>query len=135
MTNANSDTRPGQMTPQEAEALVIKVMGLLVDPATAERARPYLTQEYIQHNPNIVSGQDAIIEWTRSEEAERARTSMRPSNDPPMFVHQDDRIVMILPRDIPDPQDPSKTYRTYWFDMWRIEDGKLAEHWDAALKE
>jgi predicted SnoaL-like aldol condensation-catalyzing enzyme len=110
-------------------------MGLLIDPATAEQARPLLTQAYIQHNPNMASGPDAIIEWTKSEEAERARTSMRPAKDPPMFVHEGDRIVMILPRDLPDPHDPSKTYRTYWFDMWRIEDGKLAEHWDAALKE
>ncbi len=119
----------------EASKLVLKLMELLVDPATAEQARPLITQEYIQHNPNITSGADAIIEWTRSEEAERARRSMKPAQEPPMFVHEGDRIVMILPRDLPDPADPSKTYRTYWFDMWRIEDGKLAEHWDAALKE
>jgi predicted SnoaL-like aldol condensation-catalyzing enzyme len=33
---------------------------------------------------------------------------------------------------VPDPRDPGKTYRSYWFDMWRVEDGKLAEHWDGA---
>jgi len=44
-----------------------------------------------------------------------------------MFVHEGDRIVMVLPRDLPDPEDPTKTYRTYWFDMWRIEDGKLVK--------
>lgn len=115
--------------------LVLNVMDLLLDPDTAEQARRYLTESYIQHNPNIASGADAIIEFTRSEEAERARASMRPATDPPMFVVEGDRIVMVLPRDLPDPSDPSKTYRTYWFDMWRIEDGKLAEHWDGALKE
>lgn len=31
------------------------------------------------------------------------------------------------------PQDPWKTYSTTWFDMWRIKDGKAAEHWDPAL--
>lgn len=135
MTHANDPATTPNLDSAAASALVQKVMGLLVDPDTAEQARPFLTDAYIQHNPNIVSGADAIIDWTRSEEAERARSGMRPASDPPMFVHEGDKIVMILPRDLPDPKDPSKTYRTYWFDMWRIEDGKLAEHWDAALKE
>jgi len=26
------------------------------------------------------------------------------------------------------------TYYTTWFDMFRIEDGKIAEHWDPMLK-
>ena len=128
--------QPTTMLDRDAACkLVRKVMDLLLDPGTSEQARRYLTESYIQHNPNIASGADAIIEFTRSEEAERARTSMRPATDPPMFVVEGDRIVMVLPRDLPDPSDPSKTYRTYWFDMWRIEDGKLAEHWDGALKE
>ena len=33
-----------------------------------------------------------------------------------------------------DPKDPSKTYTTTWFDMWRIKDGKADEHWDSAMK-
>ncbi|HDR9882422.1 TPA: hypothetical protein QDE50_36140 [Burkholderia cenocepacia] len=115
--------------------LVLKVMEMLLDPDMSEQARRYLTESYIQHNPNIPSGADAIIEFTRSEEAERARKSMRPATEPPTFVVEGDRIVMVLPRDLPDPSNPSQTYRTYWFDMWRIEDGKLAEHWDGALKE
>lgn len=135
MSDVKMDGKGSPISREAACALVQELMRLLVDPATAEQARPLITEAYLQHNPNIASGADAIIEWTQSEEAERARTSMQPSKDPPMFVHEDDKIVMILPRDLPDPHDPSKTYRTYWFDMWRIEDGKLAEHWDGALKE
>ena len=33
----------------------------------------------------------------------------------------------------PDPSDASKTYTTTWFDMFRIEGGKIVEHWDSAL--
>ena len=60
---------------------------------------------------------------------------MRPAPEPPVFVAEGDKVVMMLARDLPDPDDPGKTYRSYWFDMWRIEDGKLAEHWDGAPKE
>ena len=34
-----------------------------------------------------------------------------------------------------DPQHPGKIYETDWFDLWRVENGKLAEHWDQSLKD
>jgi predicted SnoaL-like aldol condensation-catalyzing enzyme len=30
--------------------------------------------------------------------------------------------------------DASKKYATTWFDLFRIVDGKIAEHWDPAVK-
>ena len=30
--------------------------------------------------------------------------------------------------------DPSRTYTTTWFDMWRFVGGKADEHWDPATK-
>ena len=26
-----------------------------------------------------------------------------------------------------------KTYDSYWFDLWQVKDGRLAQHWDASL--
>jgi predicted SnoaL-like aldol condensation-catalyzing enzyme len=37
-------------------------------------------------------------------------------------------------REAPDPKDPAKKYTTTWFDMFRIQGGKIAEHWDPASK-
>jgi len=123
------------MSRDQPKDIVLKMMSLLVDPSTSEQARQYLTESYVQHNPNIDSGADAIIEWTKTDQAREARESMRPAPEPPVFVTEGDKVVMMLARDLPDPDDPGKTYRSYWFDMWRIEDGKLAEHWDGAPKE
>ncbi|GHE29930.1 MULTISPECIES: nuclear transport factor 2 family protein [Streptomyces] len=123
------------MSGDQPKDIVLKMMSLLVDPSTSEQAREYLTESYIQHNPNIDSGADAIIEWTKTDQARAARESMRPAPEPPVFVAEGDKVVMMLARDLPDPDAPGKTYRSYWFDMWRIEDGKLAEHWDGAPKE
>ena len=133
MTEATKPSRA--VDPQFARELVAKFLELLLDPARSEQARPLMTREYIQHNPNIPSGPDGIIAFTKTPEAERAQRLMRPAPEPPTYVVEGDRIVMMLPRDLPDPTDPSKTYRSYWFDMWRIEDGKLAEHWDSIPKE
>jgi predicted SnoaL-like aldol condensation-catalyzing enzyme len=43
--------------------------------------------------------------------------------------------VLAFGREMTEPKDPKKTYTTTWFDMFRIENGKLAEHWDPALKQ
>ena len=31
---------------------------------------------------------------------------------------------------LPDPQNQGQFYEAFDFDLWRIENGKLAEHWD-----
>jgi predicted SnoaL-like aldol condensation-catalyzing enzyme len=126
------------MTPQDQleanKQVVLKCMALLVDSVTAPQAAQYMTASYIQHNPNIASGRQAIIDWTQSEQAARAREGMRVVGEP-LLVAEGDKVVMMLCRELPHPTQPGKTYVTHWFDMWRIEDGKLAEHWDGALLE
>jgi predicted SnoaL-like aldol condensation-catalyzing enzyme len=34
-----------------------------------------------------------------------------------------------------DPENPGKRYSTSHFDMYRIENGKIAEHWDNVAKD
>lgn len=109
-------------------------MRLLVDPKKAHQAAPLMTESYIQHNPNIASGRQAILDFTQSEMAQRARESMIPAGEP-MLLAEGDYVVMMLPRRVPHPHKPGETYMSYWFDMWRIEDGLIAEHWDGAPME
>jgi predicted SnoaL-like aldol condensation-catalyzing enzyme len=33
-----------------------------------------------------------------------------------------------------DPADPSKVYKWNWFDMVRVDNGLVQEHWDMAMK-
>ena len=42
--------------------------------------------------------------------------------------------AMFFVREYPEPSGPTKKYTTTWFDMFRIVDGKIAEHWDPATK-
>ena len=34
-----------------------------------------------------------------------------------------------------EPNDPTKTYTSTWFDRWRFVDGKADEHWNGATKQ
>jgi predicted SnoaL-like aldol condensation-catalyzing enzyme len=49
-------------------------------------------------------------------------------------VAEGDYVVVVTPRVVRDPKDPTKSYTTTWFDMWRFVDGKADEHWDPATK-
>jgi predicted SnoaL-like aldol condensation-catalyzing enzyme len=45
-----------------------------------------------------------------------------------------DGVVAFFTRVLKDAKDPTKTYTTSSFDMWRFVDGKADEHWDGATK-
>jgi predicted SnoaL-like aldol condensation-catalyzing enzyme len=38
-------------------------------------------------------------------------------------------------RETADPKDTTRKATTTWFDMFRIENGKIAEHWDCAPRQ
>jgi len=50
------------------------------------------------------------------------------------MVAERDMVVLAFLRELPDAQNAGKTYTTTWFDMFRINDGKIAEHWDYGTK-
>jgi predicted SnoaL-like aldol condensation-catalyzing enzyme len=43
-------------------------------------------------------------------------------------------VTLSFVREYDDPGIPGQKYTTTWFDMFRIVDGKLVEHWDSATK-
>ena len=96
-----------------------------------ELADQWLTPEYHQHNPNVASGRDGVVKFF---------TAMRKPSPVPehmktkivAVVAEGDLVIVVTPREMTDPRDPSKKYTTSWFDMWRFKDGKADEHWDGA---
>ena len=46
-----------------------------------------------------------------------------------------DVVVVATVSYAPDPADPSKKYVGTHFDMFRLEHGKIAEHWDSVPKD
>ena len=123
-----------QKTLEDNKNKIRELMRLLIDPATARQAERLMTPSYIQHNPNIASGREAIIQFTQTEAAQRARENMVPAGEP-FLLAEGDYVVMMLPRRVPHPHEPGETYMSYWFDMWRLENGLIAEHWDGAPLE
>ena len=97
-------------------------------------AEKYLAQSYIQHNPNVPTGRAAFVElfakFTKPKPFEsRVRAPLVA------ITAEGDLVILSFAKEGPDPKDPAKKYSTTWFDMFRIENGKIAEHWDAAVKQ
>lgn len=94
-------------------------------------APKYIAEDYIQHNPNVPTGRQPVIDFF----GRLPRQPVKPEIDNLVtMVAEGDMVVLAFRRELPDPQNPGKTYTTTWFDMLRIKDGKLAEHWDYGTK-
>ena len=55
----------------------------------------------------------------------------------PMLIIASGQFVFYMSkRELDHPDDATKTkkYTTYWFDMVRVDNGMIQEHWDAAVK-
>lgn len=97
-----------------------------------ELAEKYLTENYIQHNPNVPTGRAGFVGYFSAFAKARP---IKPQIQAPLvsIVAEGDLVVLSFVQTIQNPKDPRKNATTTWFDMFRIENGKIAEHWDSAL--
>ena len=109
---------------------VMHIMRDLLEAGHWSEAPQWLTPEYIQHNPNIVSGRDAVMKFfgSRPQGQIPARNAWRTKVV--SVVAEGDLVVVGVLRELDNPREPGKKYTTTWFDMWRMKDGKANEHWD-----
>jgi len=123
------------MTAQEKKNLqfVLDWWRQVIQARHVELAEKYQAEDYIQHNPNIPTGRAAFVKVFGS------RPPVNPIPDqlnpaPVVTFAKGDYVGLIWEREDKDPTDPSKMYHYNTFDVIRIENGKIQEHWDSAVK-
>ncbi len=94
-----------------------------------ELAELYLDPTYIQHNPNAATGREGFKEYF----ARRPDSAIDTVLETPLvaMVAEGDLVVQVLETT---REQNGVTYRVPWFDMFRIENGRVIEHWDTAAK-
>jgi predicted SnoaL-like aldol condensation-catalyzing enzyme len=113
--------------------LVFDFWGEVFEGAHMEFADKYVAESYVQHNPNVPTGRAAFVDFfTRVRKP--ATIEARIKAPVVAIVAEGDYVVLSFARENVDSKDATKKYSTTWFDMFRIENGKIAEHWDPALK-
>ncbi len=104
----------------------------LLEAGQWDRADRYLTERYIQHNPNAQSGRGAVVRYFTEVVKTKPRAIPARISTPVVAVMAEaDLVTVLYPRTV---DGPNGRYTTTWFDTWRIRDGKADEHWDPALK-
>jgi predicted SnoaL-like aldol condensation-catalyzing enzyme len=96
-----------------------------------DEADKFLAPEYHQHNPNATTGLDGVKAYFR---AQNTPPTAIPDHIEGLvsLVAERDLVVVSLVRNMKDKE--GKEYTSTWFDMFRIANGKIVEHWDTALK-
>lgn len=112
--------------------LVFDMWRTLLDAGHVDQAAKFLSEDYIQHNPNVASGRAAVVEFF--SRIMKPKPIEQDIKDLVSIVAEGDLVVLSFVRTYPDPKDATKTYTTTWFDMFRVKDGVIVEHWDSSQK-
>lgn len=96
-----------------------------------DQARNFLTETYIQHNPNVPTGRAGFVAFF-------TKISRPVTIEPRIKAHlvaiSAEKDLVVLSFAARGSDGPGgKPFTTTWFDMFRIEKGRIAEHWDSSF--
>src|SRR5262245_32817696 len=114
--------------------LVFDMYRAIVQGGHTEMAPQFFTESYIQHNPNVKSGRDALVTYIK---ATRPVRPIEPKMTFPLIalMAEGDLVLVATVSYAPDPTKPGTKYTGTHFDLYRVENGKIAEHWDSVAKD
>jgi predicted SnoaL-like aldol condensation-catalyzing enzyme len=111
--------------------VVLHVLRDLIQCGYWDQADKWLTERYLQHNPNVASGRDNVVAFFGS--APRAPTCDKLTIPLVTVLTSGDIVGVVFKVEYDNPHKPGTKYSTIWYDQWRVVDGKVDEHWDTSL--
>ena len=111
--------------------LVYDMYRIVLQAGLAGRAGEFIAEDYIQHNPNAGQGLKGVQDYIRKTRPERPILD-RLELPLIQLIAEGDYVMTSFVR--PEKDAQGETYYSTWFDLYRIENGKIAEHWDPMLK-
>lgn len=111
--------------------LVYDMYRIVLQAGLADRGGEFIAEDYIQHNPNAGQGLKGVQDYVRKTRPERP---ILDKLELPLIqlIAEADYVMTSFVR--PEKDAQGETYYSTWFDLYRIEHGKIAEHWDPMLK-
>jgi predicted SnoaL-like aldol condensation-catalyzing enzyme len=113
--------------------LVFDMYRAIVNAGRYDLAGKYFTPGYIQHNPNVASGRDQLVAYIRKTRP--VRPIPTTIGFPIISIMAEGDMVLVASVEYnEDTEKPGTKYATTHFDLYRIEKGLIAEHWDNVQK-
>src|SRR5580658_6642782 len=131
-------SQPIPLTAHERQNLdmVLRWWREVVEARHTELAEQYQAEDYIQHNPNIPTGRAAFIRAFAAQGPPINPIPTELSHPPVVMGAKGDFVWLVFEYALKDPRAPAST-QTYFFngfDIVRIQNGKIQEHWDSSEK-
>jgi predicted SnoaL-like aldol condensation-catalyzing enzyme len=117
--------------------LLAELERVVVQARNPEAVKDFVAKDYIQHDPNAAPGRDGLIQYMKDEwKGYPPRPVERTFKFSPgtVVIAKGDLVMLMQKRTLPDPDDRTKTYEGYEFNLFRVKNGKFVEHWDDAPK-
>lgn len=112
---------------QSNKALVLDFYTTVLIDRQVDAAPQFLRADYIQHNPNVPTGLKGFMDTFR----ERFVQKLPPDYKRELLnVVGENNMVVVYVRQTWTSRD-GQHKQALGFDMFRVQDGKIAEHWDA----
>ncbi len=86
-----------------------------------EAAEKYVREDYIQHNPGVDQGRQALMDAFADKFKEHPDFHLNIK-----FMIEENDMVAVYLKNV----DPEGNTKCRVVDIYRLEGGKLAEHWD-----
>lgn len=112
--------------------LVYDMWRTLLNAYQIDRAGEFIHEDYKQHNPMANTGLAGMQAFFRMMNRPPTEVPEAIPEGVVAILAQDDLVVIVFPRSGTD--SCGRQFTTTWFDMFRIADGKIVEHWDPATR-
>ena len=117
---------------QRNKTLVYDFVRKVLEARHVELAPKFVAKDYIQHNPVVPTGRKGFMKFFA---ALGSPIEIQPTIQEPVIAIVAEKDLVIISF-VVKKQEPAKPgfYTTTAFDMFRIENGLIAEHRDSELK-
>lgn len=106
----------------------------VIEAKHTELAANYQAEDYIQHNPNVPTGRAAFVKFFSSLGPPTNPIPATIKRAPVVRGAKDSFVWLIFQEEGRDPHDAAETLYASSFDLIRMQNGKVQEHWDSAKK-
>jgi predicted SnoaL-like aldol condensation-catalyzing enzyme len=107
----------------------------VIEAKHTELAANYQAEDYIQHNPNVPTGRAAFVKFFNSRGPRIDPVPAKLKRPPVVQGAKDSFVWLVFQEEGKDPHDAAaRTLYANSFDLIRMQNGKVQEHWDSAKK-